>query len=149
VSETVKDTEMSVKIRLLRRGRTKLPQYDIVIADSRSARDKKFIEKIGYFHPKARGEEKTFVLNEELLNAWIVKGAQLTDVVVRLLIKNSIGPANITEAYKKRKASRIKAQELATKRKTDGEARKAAAEAKKAEAEAAASAAPAAEAPAQ
>lgn len=137
---------MAVKVRLLRRGRVKLPQYDIVIADSRSARDKKFIEKIGYFHPKARGEEKTFVMNEELLNAWIAKGAQLTDVVVRLLLKNGMGPAKITEAYTKRKASRIKAQELSVKRKEDGEARKAAAEAKKAAAAEAAAAAPAAEA---
>lgn len=136
---------MSVKIRLQRRGRTNLPVYDIVVADSRAARDKKFIERIGFHHPKARGQEVPFSLNEESLNAWIGKGAQVTDVVARLLIKNNIGPAKVKEAYQAQKARRIKAQEYVAKVKADGEAKKAA----KAAAAEAAAAAPAAEAPAE
>lgn len=136
---------MSVKIRLQRRGRIHLPIYDIVVADSRAARDKKFIERLGYHHPKARGQEVPFSLNEEALNAWIAKGAQVTDVVARLLIKHGIGPAKVKEAYQAQKARRIKAQEYVAKVKADGEAKKAA---KVAAAEAAA-AAPAAEAPAE
>lgn len=137
---------MSVKIRLQRRGRVKLPIYDIVVADSRSGRDKKFIERIGYHHPKARGQEVPFKLDEEALSAWIGKGAQVTDVVARLLIKNNVGPAKVKEAYQAQKARRIKAHEYAAKVKADSEAKKAAKEnAANAPAE---EAAPAAEAPA-
>ena len=137
---------MSVKIRLQRRGRTNLPVYDIVVADSRAARDKKFIERLGYHHPKARGQEVPFSLNEEALNAWIAKGAQVTDVVCRLLIKNNVGPAKVKEAYQAQKARRIKAQEYVAKMKAESEAKKAA---KEAAANAPAEeAAPAAEAPA-
>ena len=117
---------MSVKIRLLRRGRPSEPQYDIVVADSRRGRDKKFIEKIGYHHPLARGQETPFVLDEEALNAWVAKGAQVTDVVVRLLMKNNIGPAKVKDAYAARKAKRIKAQASVAKFKADREAKKAA-----------------------
>lgn len=124
---------MSVKIRLLRRGRPSEPQYDIVVADSRSGRDKKFIEKIGYHHPLARGAETPFVLNEESLNAWVAKGAQVTDVVVRLLIKNNIGPAKVKDVYQKAKAKRIKAQESVAKAKAAKEAKKAAKDAAPAE----------------
>lgn len=138
---------MSVKIRLQRRGRVHLPVYDIVVADSRSARDKKFIERIGFHHPKARGQEVAFNLNEEALNAWVGKGAQVTEVVARLLIKHNVGPAKVKEAYQAQKARRIKAQEYAAKLKADGEAKKAA---KEAAANAPAEeAAPVAEAPAE
>lgn len=135
---------MSVKIRLLRRGRHKLPQYDIVVSDSRRGRDKKFIEKIGYHHPLARGSETPFMLNEEALNAWIAKGAQVTDVVARLLVKQNAGPEKVRAAYQAQKQRRIKAHEYVAKVKADGEAKKAAKEA----AAAAAAEAPAADAPA-
>lgn len=128
---------MSVKIRLLRRGRTHLPQYDIVAADSRRARDKKFIEKLGYHHPLAKGAETPFVLNEEALNGWISKGAQVTDVVARLMVKHNVGPEKVRTAYQAQKQRRIKAQEHVAKVKAEGEAKKAAKEAKAAEAPAA------------
>lgn len=135
--------DMSVKIRLQRRGRVHLPQYDIVVADSRSARDKKFIEKIGYHHPLARGAETAFMLDADALNAWIAKGAQVTDVVARLLVKQGVAPAKVKAAFESYKQRRIKAQEFVTKFKADGEARKAAKEAAKEAAAAAAAAAPA------
>lgn len=149
--------DMSVKIRLQRRGRVHLPQYDIVVADSRSARDKKFIEKIGYHHPLARGAETPFVIDTDALANWIGKGAQVTDVVARLLVKQGAAPDKVKAAYEAKKQRRIKAQEHVAKFKADGEARKAAKEAaanapveEAAPAAAApAEAAPAAEAPAE
>ncbi|MFZ2587790.1 MAG: 30S ribosomal protein S16 [Alphaproteobacteria bacterium] len=128
---------MSVKIRLMRRGRNKLPQYDIVVTDSRRARDKNFIEKIGYHHPLARGAETPFSLDDAQLNAWIGKGAQVTDVVARLMVKHSVGPEKVRTAYQAQKQRRIKAHEYVAKVKADSEAKKAAKEAKAAEAPAA------------
>ncbi|MCP5405230.1 MAG: 30S ribosomal protein S16 [Pseudomonadaceae bacterium] len=150
---------MAVKIRLQRRGRVHLPQYDIVVADSRSARDKKFIQKIGYHHPLARGAETPFVLDAEALNTWIAKGAQVTDVVARLLVKQGVAPEKVKAAYEAKKQRRIKAQDVIAKAKAAKEAKLAAKEAAAnapaeeaapaAPAEAPAEAAPAAEAPAE
>lgn len=123
---------MSVKVRLQRGGRVSLPIYSIVVADSRSARDKQFIERLGFWAPKAKGQEVPFKLDEERLAYWVGVGAQVTDVVARLLIKNNIGPAKVREGFAKTKARRIKTAEVVAKAKADAEARKAAAEAKKA-----------------
>lgn len=135
---------MSVKIRLLRRGRNKLPQYDIVVTDSRRARDKNFIEKIGYHHPLARGAEVPFMLDGDALNAWIAKGAQVTDVVARLLVKQNVGPEKVRAAYQAQKQRRIKAHAYVAKVKTDSETKKASAAAAKEAAAAAPAEAPAA-----
>src|SRR4051812_15774641 len=102
---------MSVKVRLQRGGRVSLPIYSIVVADSRSARDKQFIERIGFWAPKAKGQEVPFKLNEERLAHWVGVGAQVTDVVARLLIKNNVGPQKVRDAFAKTKARRIKASE--------------------------------------
>lgn len=131
---------MSVKVRLMRGGRVSLPFYTIVVADSHKGRDKKFIEKLGYFAPKARGEDVPFSLNEERLNHWVGLGAQVTDVVARLLVKHNVGPQKVRDRITKVKARRIRAAEAIAKDKAASEAKKAAAEAKKA---AAAEAAPA------
>jgi small subunit ribosomal protein S16 len=122
---------MSVKVRLQRGGRVSLPIYSIVVADSRSARDKQFIERLGFWAPKAKGAEVPFKLNEERLSHWVGVGAQVTDVVARLLIKQNVGPAKVRDAFAKTKARRIKAAEAIAQMKAKDEARKAAAEAKK------------------
>jgi small subunit ribosomal protein S16 len=70
---------MSVKIRLTRIGRHKDPFYRIVAADSRFARDGRYIEQIGTFDP-ALGEEKADI-NEELALKWLAKGATPSDSV--------------------------------------------------------------------
>jgi len=137
---------MSVKIRLQRRGRKGLPIYAIVAADSRSARDSRFIERLGIFAPKARGAEVPFSLNEERVNHWVSKGAQVTDVVARLLVKHNIGPEAVRQDFLKRRDRRIKVAEIKAKAAAKGEELKAAAAAK---AEAEAAAAQAAEAPAE
>lgn len=131
---------MSVKIRLQRGGRKSLPVYSIVVADSRTARDARFIERLGVYAPKARGEEVPFSMNEESLNAWIAKGAQVTDVVARLMVKYNVGAEKVRTAFTAAKERRIKVAALKAAKLAKGEELKAAAAAK-AEAEAAKAAA--------
>jgi small subunit ribosomal protein S16 len=76
---------MSLKIRLARRGAKKRPFYAIVVADSRSPRDGRFIEKIGTYNPmlpKDSGQSR-WVLDVEKAKAWLAKGALPTDRVLR------------------------------------------------------------------
>jgi len=74
---------MAVKIRLARHGRSKRPFYHIVIADSRSARDSKFIEKIGTYNPLTI--PATIELDVNKAYEWIMKGAQASDTVNKIL----------------------------------------------------------------
>jgi small subunit ribosomal protein S16 len=77
---------MSLKIRLTRGGAKKRPYYRIVVADSRSPRDGRFIEKIGSYDPmKAKDAADRVVLDAEKVQAWLAKGAQPTDRVLRFL----------------------------------------------------------------
>ncbi|MEQ1610928.1 MAG: 30S ribosomal protein S16, partial [Hyphomonadaceae bacterium] len=83
---------MSLKIRLARGGSTHRPYYNVVVADSRSARDGRFIEKIGAYNPLlAKEDEKRFTVDIEKAKAWIAKGAQPTDRVARHLAKAGVG----------------------------------------------------------
>ena len=74
-----------VKIRLRRMGAKKAPYYRIVVADSRSPRDGRFIEEIGTYDPMAENEKIT--VNMERAKYWIANGAQPTDTVKALLKK--------------------------------------------------------------
>lgn len=74
-----------VVIRLARGGSNKRPFYQVVVADKRAARDGRFIEKIGFFNPLARGQEVETRIDLEAYNAWIAKGAQPTDRVASLV----------------------------------------------------------------
>ena len=74
---------MAVKIRLRREGRKKAPMYRIVVADSRSPRDGKFIEIIGQYAP--RQGENAINLKTDRVNHWLDNGAQPTDTVRSLL----------------------------------------------------------------
>jgi len=77
---------MSLKIRLSRGGAKKRPFYRIVVADARMPRDGRFVEKIGTFDPvKPKDDANRVVLDGEKAKAWIAKGAQPTDRVLRLL----------------------------------------------------------------
>lgn len=79
---------MAVKIRLKRMGAKKKPFYRIVVADSRSPRDGKFIEELGYYNPlKDPAEVK---INDEKAVKWLLDGAQPTETVRVLLKKNNI-----------------------------------------------------------
>lgn len=79
---------MAVKIRLRRLGAKKAPFYRVVVADSRTARDGKFIEEIGYFNPMTKPEE--IKIDAEKAKKWIANGAQPTDTVRALLKKSNV-----------------------------------------------------------
>lgn len=73
---------MAVKIRLKRMGKKKAPFYRIIVADSRSPRDGRFIEEIGTYDPTKDPTE--YRVNEELAKKWLTNGAQPTDTVSRI-----------------------------------------------------------------
>ena len=74
-----------VKIRLSRGGAKKRPFYHIVVADARSKRDGRRIEKIGFFNPMAKGQEETLRLDLERVDYWTGVGAQLSQRVANLV----------------------------------------------------------------
>ena len=73
---------MAVKIRLKRMGKKKAPFYRIIVVDSRSPRDGKFIDEIGTYDPNQ--EPSTFKVDEEKAKKWLANGAQPTDVVGKI-----------------------------------------------------------------
>lgn len=79
---------MAVKIRLARCGRRHLAEYDIVVADARSPRDGRFIEKLGNYNPNTA--PATVKLNEVSALKWLFQGAQPTDTVKTILSKKGI-----------------------------------------------------------
>jgi len=74
-----------VKIRLARGGAKKRPFYHIVVADARSKRDGRRIERIGFFNPLARGQEEGLRLDMERVDYWIGVGAQVSERVQKLV----------------------------------------------------------------
>ena len=77
---------MSLKIRLARGGAKKRAYYRIVIADSRSPRDGRFIDRVGAYDPlKKKDDPSRITLDTEKVQAWLAKGAQPTDRVLRFL----------------------------------------------------------------
>ena len=79
---------MAVKIRLRRMGAKKAPFYRVVVADSRSPRDGRFIEEIGYYNPMTNPAE--IKINAEKAQTWLKNGAQPTETVKSLLKKSEI-----------------------------------------------------------
>ena len=77
---------MGLKIRLSRGGAKKWPFYRIVVADSRSPRDGRFIERLGTYNPMVtKDSDERIVLKEERINYWLSQGAKPTDRVARFL----------------------------------------------------------------
>jgi small subunit ribosomal protein S16 len=77
---------MSLKIRLARGGSKKRPYYQIVVADARAPRDGRFLDRVGSWNPMlGKDNEKRVELNVEAIKAWIAKGAQPTDRVLRFM----------------------------------------------------------------
>jgi small subunit ribosomal protein S16 len=74
---------VAVRLRLARVGSKKHPIYRVVVADSRSPRDGRFIEIVGRYNPQT--EPSTIDLNEDKIREWLGKGAQPSDAVARLL----------------------------------------------------------------
>ncbi len=74
-----------VTIRLQRGGAKKRPFYQIVVADSRFSRDGRFIEKVGFFNPLARGQEESLRLDLDRVDHWVGQGAGISDRVSKLV----------------------------------------------------------------
>jgi len=139
---------MAISIRLSRGGSKKRPYYRIVVADARSPRDGKFIEKIGNYNPLlAKDAENRVVLDAERAKYWLSNGAQPTDRVARFLdvagVRERAARTNPNKGKPGEKATE-RAEERAEKLKAQEEAAAAAAAAPAVE-EAPAGDAPAAE----
>ncbi|KZY70152.1 30S ribosomal protein S16 [Oleiphilus sp. HI0071] len=74
-----------VKIRLSRGGSKKRPFYHLTVADSRSSRDGRFIERVGFFNPIARGQEERLRVDSDRIEYWVGQGAQISDRVKSLI----------------------------------------------------------------
>lgn len=74
-----------VTIRLARGGSKKRPFYHLVVADSRRARDSRFIEQVGFFNPIATGQEERLRVQLERIDHWVGEGAQVSDRVKSLV----------------------------------------------------------------
>ncbi|QIZ75534.1 30S ribosomal protein S16 [Ferrimonas lipolytica] len=74
-----------VTIRLARGGAKKRPFYSVVVADSRNARDGRFIEKVGFFNPVAQGQSEKLRLDLDRVEHWIGLGASVSDRVATLI----------------------------------------------------------------
>ena len=74
-----------VSIRLARGGSKKRPFYHLAVTDSRNSRDGRFIERVGFFNPIARGSEERFRLDKERFDYWVSQGAQCSDRVAKLV----------------------------------------------------------------
>jgi small subunit ribosomal protein S16 len=116
---------LMVVIRLARAGAKKAPFYHVVVADSRKARGGRFIERLGFYNPMARGPETTLQLDQERITHWVNCGAQPSERVSLLLRRAKSGEAVNQPAPKKselktaqieasRKVAAKKAKEAAT-----------------------------------
>ena len=74
-----------VTIRMARGGAKKRPFYQIVVTDSRNRRDGRFIERVGFFNPVARGNEERLRIDRERIDYWLSQGAQASERVASLL----------------------------------------------------------------
>jgi small subunit ribosomal protein S16 len=105
---------MGLKIRLARAGAKKRPYYHIVVADSRSPRDGRFIEKLGSYNPMLPADhtDRVRLQNERILH-WVGQGAVATDRVARFLGHAGLAPMPTYSAQPVRSAPKKKAQERA------------------------------------
>lgn len=74
-----------VTIRLTRGGAKKNPFYHVVVTDSRNARDGRFIERVGFFKPKAASNEEALRLSQDRIDFWVKQGAKTSDRVAQLV----------------------------------------------------------------
>jgi small subunit ribosomal protein S16 len=103
---------MSLKIRLSRGGAKKRPFYKIVLADARSPRDGKFLERLGTYNPMLPHDHaERLVLKEERIKHWLGVGAQPTDRVARFFVQAGYIAAAVRPTQSKQPAPKAKAQE--------------------------------------
>ena len=107
---------MGLKIRLARAGAKKRPYYHIVVADSRSPRDGRFIEKLGSYNPMLPADHaERLRLVDARVQHWLSQGALATDRVARFLGKAGLAPMPAWREQPQKSAPKKKAQERAAK----------------------------------
>ncbi|WP_431283736.1 30S ribosomal protein S16 [Humitalea sp. 24SJ18S-53] len=107
---------MGIKIRLARAGAKRRPYYHIVVADSRSPRDGRFIEKIGSYDPMLPSDHADRIrLQSERVTHWLSEGALATDRVAKFLGHAGLAPMPVFVEQPKQSAPKKKAQERAAK----------------------------------
>ncbi len=105
---------MSLKIRLARSGAKKRPFYRIVLADSRSPRDGRFIEKLGTYNPMLPADhDQRLILDEERVKYWLSNGAQPTDRLERFLADKGLVAKPVRPEQSKKPQPKAKAQQRA------------------------------------
>ncbi len=105
---------MGLKIRLARAGAKKRPYYHIVVADSRSPRDGRFIEQLGSYNPMLPAEHADRVrLKDERIRHWLSEGALATERVAKFLGKAGLAPVPTYPEQPVQSAPKKKAQERA------------------------------------
>lgn len=126
---------MALKIRLARGGSKKRPYYQIVVADARSPRDGRFLEKVGSWNPMlAKDNPQRIELKADLIKEWIAKGAQPTDRVLRFLAEAGLAERAARSNPEKAKPGKRALERVAEKKqKAEDAAAAAAAEASAAE----------------
>ncbi len=125
---------MALKIRLARGGSKKRPYYQIVVADARSPRDGRFLEKVGSWNPMlAKDNADRIQINADLVKEWLAKGAQPTDRVLRFLAEAGIATRDARNNPEKAKPGKKAVERVAEKKQKADDAAAAAAEAAAAE----------------
>ena len=111
-----------VVIRLARGGSKKRPFYNVVVTDSRQRRDSHYIERVGFYNPVASGADVRLSFNEERVNYWTSKGAQMSDTVARLFKNRAELAAPETAEQKAATAARNAAKKAAKQAAADAKA---------------------------
>ncbi|MGD0439721.1 MAG: 30S ribosomal protein S16 [Acidimicrobiales bacterium] len=119
---------MTVKLRLMRMGKKKQPTYRVVVADSRSPRDGRFIEAVGTYAP--RMEPSTIEIDNEKVLDWLAKGAQPTETVRKLLVisgawerfESNRPPKKVSERHVRPGRSKAPAKKAPAKKAAPGKA---------------------------
>lgn len=125
---------MALKIRLARGGSKKRPYYQIVVADARSPRDGRFLEKVGSWNPMlAKDNADRIQIDADLVKEWMAKGAQPTDRVLRFLSEAGIVTRDARNNPEKAKPGKKAVERTAEKKQKADDAAAAAAEASAAE----------------
>ena len=105
-----------ITIRLARTGVKKRPFFHITVADSRMPRDGRFIERVGYFNPIAKGKEIRLKVNQERLDYWLAQGAQVSSRVSSLFEEKDETPEQKIKKEGKKEKKRLR---KVAKRKTE------------------------------
>ena len=95
-------------IRLSRTGAKKRPFFHITVADSRMPRDGRFIEKVGYFNPIAKGKEIRLEVNKERVDYWLTQGAKVSDRVLTLFKENDETDEDKAKKIEKKEKKRLR-----------------------------------------